>query len=303
MTEKQADRRTRKQTDDATPASSENSTLTSNETATRTYYESTDVDRFYDIVWGGEDIHTGIYDHDAEPVADASRRTVERLADRLADHLAPGRTVLDLGSGYGGTARYLADRFGCNVVALNLSEAQNERHRAANAKRGLDGLIEVVTGSFHEVPYGDGHFDAVCSLEAFCHSGDRARVLSEGVRVLKPGGALAFTDIMAAEDTPAEALRPVVSRLGVDTLATPAFYLDRLAELGLDPVDFDDHSGQIARHYVRLTADTRAREADLRAAISPAYVDGLLANLPLWVDTTRAERLRWGIFHGRRATA
>ncbi|WJV46656.1 SAM-dependent methyltransferase [Streptomyces flavofungini] len=284
-----------------TEKQTENPTLTSNETATRTYYESTDVDRFYDIVWGGEDIHTGIYDHATEPVADASRRTVERLADHLADHLSPGRTVLDLGSGYGGTARYLADRFGCDVVALNLSEAQNERHRAANAERGPDGLIEVVTGSFHEVPYGDGHFDAVCSLEAFCHSGDRARVLGEAARVLKPGGALAFTDIMAAEETPAEDLRPVVARLGVDALATPAFYLDQLAELGFDPVGFDDHTPQLARHYVRLTADARAREADLRAAISPAYVDGLLANLPLWVDAARADRLRWGVFHGRRA--
>ncbi len=299
MNEKQTENATL--TENETTLTGTETTLAGNEDATRTYYESTDVDRFYDIVWGGEDIHTGIYEYDAEPVADASRRTVERLADRLGGRLSPGRTVLDLGSGYGGTARYLADRFGCDVVALNLSEAQNERHRAANAKRGLDHLIEVVTGSFHEVPYGEGHFDAVCSLEAFCHSGDRSRVLSEAARVLKPGGALAFTDIMAADDTPAEALRPVVSRLGVDALATPTFYLDQLAELGLAPVDFDDHTPHIARHYVRLTADTRAREADLRAAISPAYVDGLLANLPLWVDATSANRLRWGIFHGRRA--
>ncbi|MFI0977546.1 SAM-dependent methyltransferase [Streptomyces sp. NPDC021093] len=283
--------------------SNDRTALGSNEDATRSYYESSDVDGFYDAVWGGEDIHTGIYADDREPVADASRRTVERVADRLADHLGPGRTALDLGSGYGGTARYLADRFGCRVVALNLSAAQNERHRAANARRGLDGLIEVVTGSFHEVPYEEGHFDAVCSLEAFCHSGDRPRVLSEAARVLKPGGALAFTDIMADEGASAEALHPVVSRLGVDALATPSFYVDRLTELGLAPVVFDDHSAQLGHHYVRLTADTRAKEAELRATISPAYVDGLLANLPLWVDATRAGRLRWGIFSARRTAA
>lgn len=275
--------------------------LGGNEDATRSYYDSSDVDAFYDAVWGGEDIHTGIYAHDAEPVADASRRTVERLADRLADRLGPGHTVLDLGSGYGGTARALAHRFGCRVVALNLSAAQNQRHHATNARLGLDTLIEVVTGSFHEVPYPEGHFDAVCSLEAFCHSGDRPRVLSEAVRVLKPGGALAFTDVMAAENTPADTLRPVVSRLGVDALATPAFYLDQLTALGLTPADFDDHSHQLTTHYTRLTADTRAREAELRTRITPAYVDGLLANLPLWVDAARAGRLRWGIFSGRRS--
>ncbi|WP_171169046.1 cyclopropane-fatty-acyl-phospholipid synthase family protein [Streptomyces sp. I05A-00742] len=270
--------------------------------ATRRYYETGDVDAFYDTVWGGEDIHTGIYDREGEPVAEASRRTVERLAEHLAERLGPGRRVLDLGSGYGGTARYLAGRFGCRVVALNLSETQNERHRKTNAERGLDGLVEVLTGSFHDVPYGDGEFDAVCSLEALCHSDDRARALTEAARVLAPGGALAFTDIMAAEGTPADALRPVVARLGVDALATPSFYREQLTGLGLDDVGFDDRSEQLVRHYVRLTEETEARKDALRDLISPEYLQQLLVNLPLWVDAARQGRLRWGIFHARRST-
>ncbi|MEI5103048.1 methyltransferase domain-containing protein [Streptomyces sp. PmtG] len=270
------------------------------EDATRRYYDSKDVDAFYDAVWGGEDIHTGIYTRAGEPIARASRRTVERVADRLGG-LGPGRRVLDLGSGYGGTARHLAEGFGCQVVALNLSAAQNERHRAANVRRGLDSLIEVVTGSFHDVPYAEGHFDAVCSLEAFCHSGDdRARVLGEAARVLKPGGALAFTDIMADEEAPAEALRPAVSRLGVEALATPGFYQRSLTGLGLTEVEFADHSDQLVPHYVRLTEETRARESELRGVISSAYLDHLLDNLPLWADAARGRYLRWGVFSGRR---
>ncbi|MFI0742946.1 SAM-dependent methyltransferase [Streptomyces sp. NPDC021100] len=271
--------------------------------ATRRYYETRDVDAFYDAVWGGEDIHTGSYEREGEPVADASRRTVERLSAHLADRLGPGRRALDLGSGYGGTARYLAGRFGCRVVALNLSEAQNARHRKTNTERGLDGLVDVVTGSFHDVPYADGEFDAVCSLEALCHSDDRARALAEAARVLAPGGALAFTDVMAAEGTPDEALRPVVARLGVDALATPSFYRERLTALGLEDVGFDDHSEQLVRHYVRLTEETESRKDTLRDLISPDYLQGLLLNLPLWVDAARSGRLRWGIFHARRPAA
>ncbi|MFI9237248.1 SAM-dependent methyltransferase [Streptomyces sp. NPDC053079] len=271
------------------------------EETTRRYYESADVDAFYDAVWGGDDIHTGIYAHPEEPIADASRRTVDRLADRLVDRLGPGRSVLDLGSGYGGTARHLAARFGCTVVALNLSEAQNVRHRRTNAERGLDGHIDVVTGSFHDIPYGDGRFDAVCSLEAFCHSDDRERVLREAARVLKPGGVLSFTDLMAAEDAPDRTLRPVVSRLGVDALATPAFYLRELTRLGLDHADFEDHSDQLPVHYDRLTEETGRREAELRGVISSDYVDHLLGNLPLWAAAARSRQLRWGIFSGRRS--
>ncbi|MGK5639517.1 SAM-dependent methyltransferase [Streptomyces sp. URMC 126] len=270
--------------------------------ATRRYYESRDVDVFYDVVWGGEDIHTGSYAHEAEPVADASRRTVERLAERLAERLGPGRRVLDLGSGYGGTARYLAGRFGCRVVALNLSEEQNARHRAVNAERGLDGLVDVVTGSFHDIPSDDGAFDAVCSLEALCHSDDRARALAEATRVLAPGGVLAFTDVMAADGTPDDVLRPVIARLGVDALATPSFYRERLTALGLHAVGFDDDSQQLVRHYDRLTEETRARKETLRDLISPDYLQGLLDNLPQWADAARHGRLRWGIFHARRGT-
>ncbi|MFD4396736.1 SAM-dependent methyltransferase [Kitasatospora sp. NPDC058478] len=271
----------------------------SSEEATRSYYGTADVDAFYDAVWGGENIHTGIYARADASVADASRHTVEQTADKVGDLVRAGSSVLDLGSGYGGPTRYLAERFGCRVIALNLSDTQNQRHRATNAERGLDHLIEVVTGSFHDIPYPDRSFDVVWSQEAFCHSGDRPRLLSEAVRVLKPEGALVFTDVMAAEDTPAAALRAAVSRLGVDALATPHFYRRALAGLGLSHTDFDDRSDQLLSHYEHITEETRRREQELRRIISPAYVDSLLANLPLWVAAARREELRWGVFHCR----
>lgn len=49
----------------------------------RSYYNSTDADTFYSTVWGGEDIHVGIYQRPDEPIVDASRRTVARMAARL----------------------------------------------------------------------------------------------------------------------------------------------------------------------------------------------------------------------------
>ncbi|MGW2816305.1 SAM-dependent methyltransferase [Streptomyces sp. NPDC001415] len=278
---------------------SQESTAGAAESARR-YYDTSDVDAFYAKVWGGEDIHTGIYTDEREPVADASRRTVETAAAKIAERLTPACTVLDLGSGYGGPARHLAGEFGCRVVALNISEGQNDRHRKTNAERGLDGLIDVVTGSFQDIPYPDGRFDIVWSQEAFCHSGDRERLLSEAVRVLKPQGALVFTDLMAADSAPPEALRPVVARLGVEEFATPSFYLRQLAELGLNQVEFDDRSDQLLTHYLRLTEETRGRATELRDVISPAYMESLLENLPLWVEACRQGYLSWGIFTCRR---
>ncbi|MDT0447578.1 SAM-dependent methyltransferase [Streptomyces hesseae] len=289
--------------DDSTP----NTPLTGDPVdAARRYYDTSDVDAFYARIWGGEDIHTGIYAHEEEPVAAASRRTIERAADKIAERLArlgPECRILDLGSGYGGPTRYLAERFGCRVVALNISENQNEHHRSVNAERGLDGLIEVVTGSFQDIPFRDGHFDVVWSQEAFCHSGDRQGLLREAVRVLAPRGDLVFTDLMAAEDTPPEALHRTIARLEVDALATPSFYRRQLTALGLARVDFDDRSEQLLTHYTRLTDETRSRATELGDVISAGYLAGLMENLPLWVDACRDDLLRWGIFHARHAHA
>jgi sarcosine/dimethylglycine N-methyltransferase len=140
------------------------------------YYNSQDADNFYFTIWGGEDIHIGIYQSPEDSIFDASRRTVSRMAS-LLDSVNKDSRILDIGSGFGGAARYLASTHGCRVVALNLSEVENSRHREMNKEEGLDRLIEVVDGSFEDIPYPDGSFDAVWSQDAILHSGDRVRVL------------------------------------------------------------------------------------------------------------------------------
>lgn len=264
------------------------------EAAARRYYGTGDVDAFYAVVWGGEDIHTGVYAHEHESVALASRRTVELAAGKVADRLGPGSTVLDLGSGYGGPTRYLAGRFGCKVVALNISESQNERHRRANAEQGMDGLIEVVTGSFQDIPYPAGYFDVVWSQEAFCHSGDRNQLLGEAVRVLEPRGDLVFTDLMAADTAPPDALRAAVARLDVDGFATPGFYrrtrpdphrLRRPQRPDTHPLppphrgDRPTREGTRRRHQPRLRAGPPAEPPTLGGSLPEGPHE--LGNLPL----------------------
>lgn len=264
--------------------------------AVRRYYDAADVNGFYSAVWGGESIHMGIYLDEREEIASAGRRTTERMADKAISHLGPGNKVLDLGSGYGGPARYLSARFGCQVVALNLSHVQNRRHRETNIIRGA-ARIAVVTGSFDAVPCPAGHFDVVWSQDALSHADNQTAVLAEAARVLKPDGHLVFTDLMAADGTPADALRPVLARTAADTLPTLGFYRKQLAGLGFGRATFDDYSSHLLTHYRRVVERTRQRLPELVDSVSPAYLDSLLENLPLWVDACLAGHLRWGLFH------
>ena len=129
------------------------------------YYNSDDAENFYSRLWGGEDIHIGLYESDSEAVVDASHRTVEHMCDLLGPAL-DGATVLDIGGGYGGSARYIAQHHNADVVSLNLSEVQNERARRKNAERGLDQRVSIVDGDFENIPFDDAHFDIVWSQDA-----------------------------------------------------------------------------------------------------------------------------------------
>ncbi|WP_254666845.1 methyltransferase domain-containing protein [Streptomyces sp. WMMB 714] len=268
----------------------------------RTYYNSADADAFYHSVWGGEDIHIGLYEDSAEPIADASRRTVQRMADKLG--LDESSVVLDLGAGYGGSARYVTETHGSSVIALNLSEVENERNRQENARRGLTGKIEVVDGSFEDIPCPDESIDVVWSQDAFLHSGNRLRVLEEIARVLRPGGQLIFTDPMAADGTSTGELKPILDRIHLDTMGSPGFYRRELARLGFSPASgdgFEEHREQLVNHYGRVLEETERQEAEgLAGKVSSEYLAQMKKGLKHWVDGGNERRLTWGIFHFKR---
>jgi SAM-dependent methyltransferase len=263
----------------------------------RDYYNSEDADNFYFHVWGGNDIHVGLYQTPDESIDAASRRTVERMASKV--EITPETRVLDVGAGYGGAARHLASTYGCKVTCLNLSEVENARNIEFNRQQGLQDLIEVKDGSFEDIPFQDNAFDLVWSQDAILHSGDRPRVLEEVTRVLRPGGSFVFTDPMASDDAPIGELGPILDRLHLDTLGSPGFYRRELTRLGLHTIDFEDLSEYLPLHYGRVLEVFKSREAELSDRIGEEYRKHMKTGLQNWVNGGRAGNLAWGIFHAR----
>jgi sarcosine/dimethylglycine N-methyltransferase len=268
----------------------------------RAYYNSADADNFYFHVWGGEDIHIGVYQTADETIGNASRRTVQRMAS-LPAGLDRDSRVLDLGAGYGGAARHLAKRFGCHVTALNLSETENARNRQMNREQGLEQLIDVVDGSFEDVPAGDASFDLVWSQDAILHSGHRDRVIAEAARVLRAGGELVFTDPMQADDCPPDVLQPVLDRIHLSSLGSPAFYREQAASNGLREERFLPMTEQLVTHYSRVRDELLANRDRLRGLVSDDYIERMLTGLGHWVDAGTNGWLCWGIMHFRKPSA
>ena len=262
------------------------------------YYDSSEADAFYQTVWGGQDIHIGLYRSDDEPIADASRRTVETMASQLVEPTETTR-ILDLGAGYGGSARYLAERFGCHVTCLNLSETQNALNRRLTAEAGLAEKVSVVYGDFENIPEPDDSFDVIWSQDAILHSGNRTRVLDEVRRVLVDGGQFIFTDPMQSDGCPEGVLQPILDRIQLSTLASFAFYRKELTARGFREAGSEDLTDHLRMHYWRVGQSLKDRYDKAVSLSGKTYVDNMIAGLQHWVDGADRGYLAWGIMDYR----
>ncbi|WP_281426152.1 SAM-dependent methyltransferase [Mycobacterium spongiae] len=262
------------------------------------YYDSGDADAFYSMIWGGEDIHVGCYER-TDDIRAAGIETVDRMIRQLST-LDGSAAVLDLGSGYGGSARRIAEQCGATVTCVNISDVQNQTNRDKNRRAGLDQRIRVIHGSFDDVPEPDNCYDVVWSQDAILHAPDRRKVLEEAFRVLRPGGQLIFTDPMQADDAPDGVLQPVYDRLNLRDLGSMRFYREAAQALGFEVLDQSDLVGNLRTHYSRVLEALEARRGELERKSSPEYLTKMCVGLKNWVDAADSGYLAWGIQHFRK---
>jgi len=262
------------------------------------YYNSHEANAFYQTIWGGQDIHIGIYRDDNEPIVDASHRTVETMATWLSG-IDETSHILDLGSGYGGGARYLANQFGCQVSCLNLSETQNAINRKLTANKGLSDRVHVVHGDFENIPEPSNKFDAIWSQDALLHSEDRCQVLEEVRRVLIKGGQFILTDPMQSDNCPDLVLQPILDRIQLSSLASFGFYHAELTTRSFKKANTEDLTDHLRIHYDRVGQALKNRYDEAVALSGQTYVDNMIKGLQHWVDGAHRGYLAWGIMDYR----
>lgn len=126
----------------------------------------------------------------------------KRLGEILG--LKPGVRVLDVASGKGESAIFLAQTFGCEVVGVDYGPRNVEESSARAKTAGIDGLVTFETGDAEKIAHADAGFDAVICECAFCTFPDKRAAASEFARVLKPGGQVGLSDLTRAESLPPE---------------------------------------------------------------------------------------------------
>jgi sarcosine/dimethylglycine N-methyltransferase len=137
-----------------------------------------------------------------------------------------GWTVLDAGSGLGGPSRHLAERYGCRVEGVDLTPTFVEVAEMLSKRAGLADRINYTVGDVSALPFDAARFDLVWCEHVAMNIADRPRLYREFRRVLKPGGLLAFYDVVSIDG----AVAPVYPLPWSETPAT-SFLLTRKATL------------------------------------------------------------------------
>lgn len=183
----------------------------------------------------------GLTTADLAPVDEFHFRGREATLELAAAmNLGPESRVLDIGSGLGGPARALAERCGCHVTGIDLTEAFCETATVLSCWVGLGDRVAFRQGDATDLPFEDNAFDAAMTIHVGMNIEAKDRVYAEARRVLKPGGVFAVYDILQGEGGAVLYPVPWAREPSISHMATTAEMEALLVRAGFRVVDIRD---------------------------------------------------------------
>jgi sarcosine/dimethylglycine N-methyltransferase len=191
--------------------------------------------------------------------------------------IAADTSVLDVGAGVGGPARFLAATYGCRVTGVDLSEPFVEAARYLTERTGQSGQVSFETGSALALPFADGRFDVVLLQHVAMNISGRAQLYGEIRRVLKPGGRFATFDVVLNSGEPHYPV-PWARTPATSFLLTPAATREAIERAGFRALTWQDDTEAAKAWMAELRASGPPPSPNLGVVMGPDFAQ-LSANL------------------------
>jgi sarcosine/dimethylglycine N-methyltransferase len=186
-------------------------------------------------------------------------------------------SVLDVGSGIGGPARFLAATHGCQVTGVDLSEPFVDAALYLTERTGQSGQVSFQTASALELPFDDGRFDVAVLQHVAMNISDRARLYREILRVLKLGGKFATFDVVLNSGNPHYPV-PWARTPATSFLLTAAATCEAIESAGFRMLAWQDESEAAKAWIAQVRASGPPDSANLGVVMGPDFAQ-LSANL------------------------
>lgn len=199
-------------------------------------------------------IHYGYWDLATKTHSQSLLNMNRVLAEKA--NIQPEEKILDAGCGIGGSAIWLAERYGAQVTGITLSQTQAKLAGRHAERRGVGRLVQFKVADFCHTPFEDGSFDVVWGIESICHALDKKAFIQEAHRLLKPGGRLVCSDGYAKKRAFSEEewkiIRICLDGWEIPNLATPEEFRRYLEECRFSAICFKDVTENILPSSRRL---------------------------------------------------
>ena len=249
--------------------------------------------RLLTAIWGGN-LHMGQFASPHETLALAQVRLKDHMA--RAAGLAPEKRVIEAGCGIGTTARHVAKRYGVSVFATNISEAQLEQARAATEKEGLADRVSYGFADYHELGVPDRSFDCWWCQEALLYAVDKRKVLAEARRVIRPGGRIAFTDLLTTRAMPEAERLSFTTAIMAPSMWTIEDWDALVADMSFPIVERQDWREHTAPTFEAVAANLAKVRNEFIDLIGREAVESTEFRINLQLEKARAGKLGWCLF-------